>query len=152
MQIPERFKDPVVNIALDTIEKKKQALVFVNTKRSAEKVAEEIAKKYKKPTPALIELSDKILNAIPKSTKQCQRLAFCVRNGIAFHHAGLHSKQKELVENAFRSGIIKIIGCTPTLAAGCTIALSSSSTVNGRTGSRPLRINSPNAGCWRGRP
>jgi helicase len=118
MQIQERYKDPVVNIALDTIEKKKQALIFVNTKRSAEKVAEDIAKKHKKPTPSLIELSDKILRVIPKSTKQCQRLAFCVRNGIAFHHAGLHSKQKDLVENAFRAGIIKIIGCTPTLAAG----------------------------------
>ncbi|MBW3019034.1 hypothetical protein KY329_02525 [Candidatus Woesearchaeota archaeon] len=118
MQIPEKFKDPVVNIALDTIEKKKQALIFVNTKRSAEKVAEEIAKKYKKPTPALIELSDKILRALSRPTKQCERLAFCVRNGIAFHHAGLHPKQKDLVENAFRSGSIKIIGCTPTLAAG----------------------------------
>ena len=27
-------------------------------------------------------------------------------------------KQKELVENAFREGVIKIIACTPTLAAG----------------------------------
>lgn len=45
MKIAEKTGDPVINIALDTVEIKKQALVFVNAKRSAEKVAEDIGKK-----------------------------------------------------------------------------------------------------------
>jgi len=110
--------DAVIDIALDTIEKNKQALVFVSTKRSAEKQAEEIGKKTKLKSEKLNILSEKILHALPRPTKQCERIANCVKNGAAFHHAGLTQKQKELIEDAFREGIIKIICCTPTLAAG----------------------------------
>jgi len=118
MKIAEKTSDPVINLALDTVEIKKQALVFVNAKRSAEKVAEDISKKSPLKSPELNKLSESILKVISKPTRQCERLAACVKHGIAFHHAGLHSKQKELVEDAFRSGIVKIICCTPTLAAG----------------------------------
>lgn len=110
--------EPTLNLALDTLAKKKQAFVFVNTKRSAEKTAEDIAKKVKAENEHAIELSDQVLHALPKPTHQCERLAKCVRKGIAFHHAGLHSKQKELIEDHFRKGVVKIICCTPTLAAG----------------------------------
>ncbi len=41
-----------------------------------------------------------------------------MEKGIAFHHAGLHHAQKELIEENFKKGTIKIIACTPTLAAG----------------------------------
>ncbi len=110
--------EPAINLALDTLAKNKQAFVFVNTKRSAEKTAEDIAKKSKLETEHTIELSEKILKVLQKQTQQCERLAKCVRKGIAFHHAGLHPRQKELVEEHFRNGTIKIICCTPTLAAG----------------------------------
>ncbi len=118
MKILEKTSDPVINLALDTIEIKKQALLFVNAKRSAEKVAEDIGKKAPLKSAELDKLSESVLTVLSKPTKQCERLALCAKHGIAFHHAGLHSKQKELIEDAFRSGLIKIICCTPTLAAG----------------------------------
>lgn len=118
MKIAQKTGDPVINIALDTIEIKKQALVFVNAKRSAEKVAEDIGKKSPLKSAELDKLSESILTVLSKPTRQCERLAASVKHGIAFHHAGLASKQKELIEDAFRSGAIKIICCTPTLAAG----------------------------------
>jgi len=117
MDIQERDRRPVINISLDTLNRKKQALVFVSTKKSAEKTAEDISKKLK-DVPKAHELSEKILNALSKPTKQCIRLAKCVKKGVAFHHAGLNYKQKELIEDAFRQGTIGIIACTPTLAAG----------------------------------
>ncbi|MBW3016687.1 hypothetical protein KY309_03705 [Candidatus Woesearchaeota archaeon] len=117
MKVAEKTSDSVVNLALDTIGIKKQALVFVNAKRSAERVAEDISRKSPVKNPELDVLSEKVKSVI-KPTKQCERLALCVKKGIAFHHAGLHHKQKELVEDAFRSGVVKIICCTPTLAAG----------------------------------
>lgn len=110
--------DSALNIALDTIKIKKQALIFVNTKKSAEKTAEEIAKKLKTQDESLNELSEKALHAIAQPTRQCKRLAECLKKGIAFHHAGLHHKQKELIEEKFREGAIKIICSTPTLAYG----------------------------------
>lgn len=108
----------VINIALDTINLGKQALVFVNTKRSSEKTAEEISKKIKSDNNDLGILANGALNSLSRPTKQCERLSFCLKKGIAFHHAGLVSKQRELIEENFRNGAIKIICATPTLAFG----------------------------------
>ncbi|MBN1156535.1 hypothetical protein JXA85_02900 [Candidatus Woesearchaeota archaeon] len=116
--IKQQSDSPAINLALDTISIGKQALVFVNTKRSAEKTAEDIAHKIKTNDRKLILLADKILNVLSRPTKQCQRLANCVRKGIAFHHSGLAAEQRNLIEQAFKENLIKIIACTPTLAAG----------------------------------
>ena len=64
------------------------------------------------------EIADGALNALSRPTKQCERLALCMKKGIAFHHAGLVEKQRSLIEDNFRKGAIKIICCTPTLAYG----------------------------------
>ncbi len=117
-QIEQKFSNDVVNLAFDTISLGKQALVFLNTKRSAEKAAEDISLKIKEGSAETEELSNKILKALSRPTSQCERLARCVKKGIAFHHAGLVQKQKEMIEDAFKQNKIKIICCTPTLAAG----------------------------------
>ena len=116
--VKELTKDSVINLALDTIEKEKQALIFCPSKASAEKTAEEIAKKIKKSSDILINLSEQLEKTVSPATKQCKRLAKCIKNGIAFHHAGLLQKQKEAIEDAFREGTVKVIACTPTLAIG----------------------------------
>jgi len=107
-----------IDLALDTIKLGKQALVFVNTKRSAEKTAEEISKKIKSANSELEKLSNDALRALSRPTKQCERLAMCVKKGIAFHHAGLVAKQRSLIEDNFKNGAIKVISCTPSLALG----------------------------------
>lgn len=116
--IEEPTSVPAINIALDTIKKGKQGLIFVNTKRSAEKTAEELSFKIKNTDKKLEELSEQIIHALTKPTKQCERLAKIIKKGVAFHHAGLVQKQKTLIEDNFRKGLIKIICATPTLAMG----------------------------------
>ncbi len=118
IKVDDEFDSAVLNIALDTMKIGKQALVFINTKKSAEKTAEEITKKLKNESEVLNELADKALNSLSRPTKQCERLAYCLKKGIAFHHAGLTSEQKNIIEDNFRNGAIKIICCTPTLAYG----------------------------------
>ena len=118
LKIDDKFDNAVINIALDTLKIGKQSLIFVNTKKSAEKTAEEISKKIKSDNGDLGMLADEALNAISRPTKQCERLAFCLKKGIAFHHAGLVEKQRGIIEENFRKGMIKIICCTPTLAYG----------------------------------
>ncbi len=117
-KISNETGNAALDLALDTLKIGKQALVFVNTKRSAEKTAEDIAKKVKGNSKNLVELSDKVLKALSSPTKQCKRLSNCLQKGIAFHHAGLVAKQRELIEDNFRNGAIKIICATPTLAYG----------------------------------
>ena len=110
--------DPIHKLAVETIQLNKQAIIFAPSRASAEKSAEEISKLTNFQYP---EMEHEVLKAASSSTKQCRRLSRCLRKGIAFHHAGLLQKQKDLIEDEFRGGKIKIICCTPTLAAGMSL-------------------------------
>lgn len=121
-KVKQIISDDVINLAIDTINRGKQALVFVNSKQSAQKVARDIAKQLKKQKYSEnINLSDKIKKVLSHPTKQCEDLSNSVKYSIAFHHSGLHSKQRELVESSFLRGEVKIIAATPTLAAGMNL-------------------------------
>jgi helicase len=117
---------PLAVLTTDIIQKKAQSLIFVNTRRSAEKEAEENGKEISALFDAeakkkLEEIADQIENVLDSPTKQCKRLGKCVRTGTAFHHAGLHAKQRSLVENNFKQNVLKLICATPTLAAGVNL-------------------------------
>ena len=110
--------DPTHKLAIETIEMGKQAIIFVASRASAEKTAEEISKLT---SIRLTELSNEVLKAGSTPTKQCRKLSHAIEKGIAFHHAGLLQKQKDLIENEFRSGKVKVIAATPTIAAGLSL-------------------------------
>ena len=117
-KIQTPFDEPVLSLAFDTLKLNKQCLIFVNTKRSAEKTAEEIAKNVTAENPDLLTIALDAKSALSSPTHQCERLSFCLRKGIAFHHSGLAAKQREIIEEKFKEGVVKIICCTPTLAYG----------------------------------
>jgi replicative superfamily II helicase len=75
IQIEEKTDDPVINISLDTLNKKKQLLSFFNTKRSAEASAERIAAiiEKKEETSELDEIARKIEKTLSSPTKQMQK-------------------------------------------------------------------------------
>ena len=110
--------DEIQRLAIETINKKKQVIIFTPSRASAEKTAEGISKLTSFQYP---EMEQEVLKAASSPTKQCRRLSHCIKKGIAFHHAGLVQKQKDLIEDEFRSGAIKVICCTPTLAAGMSL-------------------------------
>lgn len=110
---------------LNSVNEGGQVLIFVNSRRSAESVAlklsEEINFRKEKEEKELKKISEEILSALSSPTKQCKKLSSCVQNGIAFHHAGIVNKQRILVENSFRNGLIKVVIATPTLAFGVNL-------------------------------
>ena len=113
-------KDPIINLVHFTISLKKQALIFNSSKRGSEKCAEDLAKTLKKKED-LEEIAKKIENALETPTPQCKKLGFCIRHGVAFHHSGLTTKQRTLVEQGFKNKILTIISSTPTLSAGINL-------------------------------
>lgn len=118
--------EPLISIIHDTLKNKKQVLVFVSTRKSSETLARElrqIVKAYleKAEIAELKSISDKILNTLHQPTEQCKLIADFVRYGVAFDHAGLMSKQKNIIENSFRKGLIKVITCTPVLSHGVSL-------------------------------
>ncbi|MBI2675493.1 MAG: DEAD/DEAH box helicase [Candidatus Aenigmarchaeota archaeon] len=116
-------EDSLKELILDSIQKGKQSLVFISTRKNAEAAAEKMAghigeKLMTNEKRYLSGLSEKITDALEQPTRQCKKLSECMKSGVAFHHAGLVAKQRSIVEKAFREGMIKAIFATPTLAAG----------------------------------
>lgn len=110
----------------DTVQRGKQMLIFLSTRRYAESSAEKACKDVARFLNAdekerLARIARTVESALPHPTKQCTRLARCVRYGAAFHHAGLIAKQRTAIEDGFRSGAIKVLTATPTLAFGVNL-------------------------------
>lgn len=49
------------------------------------------------------------------------KLQELVRSGVAFHHAGLDSGDRQAIQQAFEQGILSVICCTSTLAVGINL-------------------------------
>ena len=120
------FSDPLLNIVNDLIENKRQALIFSPTRKSAVSSAKLIGdiferKLSKEEKEELGRIAGKILGVLDPPTSQCESLAEAVRKGVAFHHAGLVNEQRKIVEEEFKSGRIRFICATPTLALGVNL-------------------------------
>ncbi|MEF8801035.1 MAG: ATP-dependent DNA helicase [Halolamina sp.] len=105
----------------DTLEEGGSSLVFVNSRRNAESAASrlgEVTKSHLRDDERgeLRELATALRDVSDTATSD--DLADAVQQGAAFHHAGLASAHRNLVEDAFRDRLIKVIAATPTLAAG----------------------------------
>ena len=116
--------DDVIALVQDTLEEGGQCIVFANTRKSSESVAQKISKTlHKRISDEEKERYSAIKQLVMRhaETDTCERLASCVENGVAFHHAGLKGEHRHIIEEAFRKNIIKVISCTPTLAAGLNL-------------------------------
>ncbi|GEM_PF-353732 len=99
-------------------ERAEQTLVFVPMKWMSRAWAEEAAARMGL-SPA--EEALKALERHPASLGR-EQLAACLRGGVAFHNADLPSGLRRLVEEHFRSGAIRALFSTPTLAQGVNLA------------------------------
>ncbi len=113
--------DPVASLCEETIQAGGQCLVFVSTRKSAETAAQRLAG----PVRALLspEHLEKLREACAvledeEASATGRKLRKFAEAGVAFHTAGLDSKQRRFLEQSFRSGLIKVLCATPTLAAG----------------------------------
>ena len=112
---------PTTALVTDTLEEGGSTLVFVNSRRNAEAAARRLASAVEPfldaaERRALQDVAAEIREA--SDTETSHDLADAVEHGAAFHHAGLASNQRSLVEGAFRDRDLKVICATPTLAAG----------------------------------
>ncbi|MFA5745235.1 MAG: DEAD/DEAH box helicase [archaeon] len=118
--------DSLGNIINDTLKQNKQLIVFCNSRSNTMSFSskyKDIVRKYLKTeeTEELRKIARTAGDALETPTKQCLSLYSALLDGIAFHNAGLIYKQREIIEEEFKKGKIRIIFATPTLAAGINL-------------------------------
>jgi len=114
-----------IDIAIDSLDNGGQAIIFAETRKRASslavKGAEGVYKRLDKANKSrAAEVSSQILKN-GDDTELTRTLSEVVAKGMGFHHAGLGQTSREIVEESFKSGIIKILTATPTLAAGVNL-------------------------------
>ena len=124
-QVDSSDASSAVDIAIDSLDGGGQALIFAETRKRAAslaaKAAEGVYRRLDKATKEqAARASSEILDRGDDS-ELTKTLAQLVAKGVAFHHAGLGSSSREVVEDSFKKGVIRLLTATPTLAAGVNL-------------------------------
>ncbi|XP_042637722.1 helicase POLQ-like [Orycteropus afer afer] len=99
-------------------------LVFCPTKKNCENVAEMICKFLSKE---YLKHKEKEKYEMIKNLKNinggnlCPVLKRTIPFGVAYHHSGLTSDERKLLEEAYSTGVLCLFTCTSTLAAGVNL-------------------------------
>ena len=122
-----RHQKDWIGLGLDTVDNGDQCLIFAMTRKNAVGWAKEAGHDVVKMLTEneRIELEKISKTILPKdsydNTKLTTELAQAVKNGTAFHHAGLDQRCRTIIENEFKNHHIKLLTATPTLAAGVNL-------------------------------
>ncbi|UCE57704.1 MAG: DEAD/DEAH box helicase [Candidatus Bathyarchaeota archaeon] len=125
VEIAKISKTPAMNLAIHMVKSGGQALIFAGTRRNSVSLAKKAATNMKtlisKPMKrSLTRIAEQIL-VTGERTRISELLAELASYGTAFHHAGLGSSHRRIIEDAFRDGKIKVLTATPTLAFGVNL-------------------------------
>lgn len=114
-----------IDVAIDSVKDGGQSLIFCDTRKravsAAEKAAEILPKHLSFEESAGLRAIAHKITSEGEETDLSKRLAAVVERGVAFHHAGLDSKHRKIIEDAYKNREIKILSSTPTLAAGVNL-------------------------------
>jgi len=152
-----------IDLGVQSVKEGGQSLVFAETrnrsKSLATKAADAISQILEKKDLKELEKTSKKILSENEHTELIKTLAFLVKKGVAFHHAGLNQNCRETIETEFRKGTIKLLSSTPTLAAGVNlparrVVISNINRYNAKVGAnRPISILEYKQLCGRaGRP
>lgn len=115
--IPLERGDEIQTLIGDHVSKGGQLLIFVNSRKRAE----DLAKTYSQRIIISGNLQEVNETQEEEQDLYDSILTELVPRGFAFHHAGLSTKQRSLIETLFRERKIKVLFATPTLAAGVNL-------------------------------
>ncbi|KAL0965703.1 hypothetical protein UPYG_G00284640 [Umbra pygmaea] len=116
-------QDHIVALVAEVIPSQ-SCLVFCPTKKNCENVAAMICKYLKNEFIQHKQAEKAVLLEALKSSGNgllCPVLRRTVPYGLAYHHSGLTSEERKLVEEAYSSGVLCLLACTSTLAAGINL-------------------------------
>jgi replicative superfamily II helicase len=107
---------------LSVIKAGEQAIVFCRSKPSSQALARDL----KEDVAAFLSEGEcqalrEVALGEAEDEEEAADLVELLSGGVAFHNAGLSRESRRAVEAAFRLRHLKVIACTPTLAAGVNL-------------------------------
>ncbi|XP_070597995.1 DNA polymerase theta isoform X2 [Erythrolamprus reginae] len=125
----------MVTLCYETIQDGHSVLVFCPTKNWCEKLADIIAREFcsiqqknlqKMSTVSPITLCqegiEKLLIQLKRSPSGLDTVLHrTIKWGVAFHHAGLTFDERDIIEVAFRQGVLRVLIATSTLSSGVNL-------------------------------
>uniref|UniRef100_A0AAQ5XZN7 DNA polymerase theta n=1 Tax=Amphiprion ocellaris TaxID=80972 RepID=A0AAQ5XZN7_AMPOC len=127
--------DHIVSLCYETVREGRSVLLFCPSKNWCEKLADTIAREFytlrhtdrsgeTEPQPVCLDQE-----GLVDVTAQLRRtpagldpiLQRTVLWGVAFHHAGLTFDERDVLEGAFRQGMVRVLTATSTLSSGVNL-------------------------------
>jgi len=141
----------------DIVARRGQCLVALESRAGVEDLAGEICSYLTKERSSNLDLSAslsgvrgqldslgrEIIQSEPAVSICARKLSEFLRSGVAYHHAGLPRRYRELVEKGIRDRVIRTVVTTTTFEAGLNLPISHVvfPFPNGRRGSNPMDAN-----------
>jgi helicase len=115
---PSKDRGELLIAAADVLTRRgEQALVFVPDRATATTLARRLAERARLPA------ADGARSRLAEGEETLARgeLLSTLENGVAFHHADLTLEERAIVEDSFRSGDVRAVVATTTLAIGMNL-------------------------------
>ena len=135
-----KVRDPVLPLTLETVLEGNGVLIFCSSKSKCEDLAKKLASFFNlilyksKKQREEVEIQNRFKKVILESNHKVllEQLARSpaaleplfekiIPYGVAFHHAGLSLDERDIVEDGFRRGILKVLVATSTLSSGVNL-------------------------------
>ncbi|KAI9825783.1 MAG: hypothetical protein M1826_006885 [Phylliscum demangeonii] len=123
------LKTPLVNavvaLAFETVHAGYGALIFCSSRKGCEQDAalvSQVMPAEEELDRSALEARQEVLNDLRNTAVGLDHtLEHTILRGVAFHHAGLTTEEREIVSLAFDAGVLRVIVATCSLAAGINL-------------------------------
>uniref|UniRef100_A0A8D0DFQ0 DNA polymerase theta n=1 Tax=Sander lucioperca TaxID=283035 RepID=A0A8D0DFQ0_SANLU len=127
--------DHIVSLCYETVREGRSVLLFCPSKNWCEKLVDSIAREFynlrhtdrhgeAEPQPVCLDregLVDVVAQLRRTPAGLDPILQRTVPWGVAFHHAGLTFDERDILEGAFRQGMVRVLAATSTLSSGVNL-------------------------------